>query len=159
MKTQKEYQKVFDLLDASARTMLGCWAAFSSSGSGHHGLAEMALAESKERAALGMKVARHMISQDAPITLPILPAPQCEYATPLEAIKVMCDADKETCVAVSALYTATVSAGESPHYVTGLQQNMNHEIMELHEIKQMIHESITPEDLLALNKKMLKKYT
>ena len=159
MKTQKEYQHLFNLLDASARTMLGCWAAFAGSGSGHHGLSEMALIESKERAEIGMKAARHMIGQGVPVILPSLPESLCDYTTPLDAIEAMCTRDQEVHTAITTLYDATVAAGESPHYVVDIKERMNHEIMELQGIKMMVTECSSPGDFLILNKKMLEKYT
>lgn len=158
MKTAKNYHGLLAKLEASGRGYQGLWSAFSNSKPAHHGLAAFAAYEAAERQKYATKIAQHLAEHGQHVQFGAIPAPACDYKSPAEAMDAACKMDQDIMDTAIAVHDAVIDAEERPYFLGDLLQGLEHDRKELAEVKSMLANATTPEQMTALNKSLLKKY-
>jgi ferritin len=159
MKTTKEHHALLAKLEEAGRGYQGLWSAFSNSKPAHHGLAAFAAYEAAERQKYATKIAQHLAEHGQHVQFGAIPAPACDYDNPLMAMDAACKMDDETMHAAVVVHDAIIDAGERPYFLGGLIQDLERDRKEVYEVKSMLQAATTPEQMTALNKHLLQKYT
>lgn len=157
MKTSKEYHSLLSALESAARTYQGLWSAFSHAG--HHGLAAFAACEAAERQKYAEQIAQHLAEHGEHVVYTAIPAPVCDYKTPADAMEAACKTEDSVAEISTEAHHAVVQAGERPYFIGELISKMEGDRKEVAEVKSMMANASSPEELVALNQSLLQQYS
>lgn len=144
-------------MEGAARAYQGLWAAFSNAG--HHGLAAFAAYEAAERRKYAEQVAQHLAEHKEHVQYGALAAPVCDYKTTAAAMEAACKTEDEVAGIAASTGKAVVEAAERPYFLGELVNKLNRDRKEVAEVKSMLNNASTTEQLKILNKSLLQKYS
>lgn len=122
-------------------------------------MAAFAAYEAAERLKYADQVSQHLAEHGEHVQYGALPAPACDYKTPAEAMDAACKMEDEVATVAAATHQAVVQAGERPYFLGELVAKMDCDRKEVAEVKSMLANASTPEQVAALNQSLLQKYS
>lgn len=155
MKIEEAHNHLLNTVDGTARSLLGMWA--EASGSGYNGLAAFFAYEHGERTKDLMNIAHHMAGQKQRVVFRGLDQPKTQYENPAVAIEVLKSAYSEIVMTAGMARESMIDNGENPYFIKDFLCKMEREMDEVKWVLEMV-EGAEKEEMMVVNKKLMKKY-